>query len=420
LSHDNSVCQFRRAVQVNGATLGTESEDDRMDVDPAVFGTALLAASSADPGDLLDVLRAELRRRTGALDVAMHLIDYRLMSLRPVAVRGAVRLPRPEPVDGSVLGTAFRTQQDTGEAVPAGQLCHIPISVRGQRLGVLTGTFARPSSAADRTVLRSLALAAAHALLEMSAGTDVYETSRRHGSLSVAAEMQWQLLPARAFRTSDYYIAGHLEPALRVAGDAYDFAINDGTLTAVVIDATSTSGAPSGLTTLVVTALRNARRSGLSLAEQASLANDVIWQHTNGQEHASAVLLQIDAERQQARIVDAGSPAIVRVRDGQLEPQAFDSQTPLGMFEGTDYADQPIDLRPGDRVYLITDGALGADLSVADILDLLSTEDHGVEQSPPESIRRLVATLTHGGQEPDDDITLVCLDWLARSGTAWT
>lgn len=385
-----------------------------MSVDAGVFGRALLAASAADPADLLDVLAAELRHRTGALDLAMHLIDYRLMSLRPIDLAGASRVARPQPVDGSPLGAAFRTQRVTREAVPVGQLCHVPISVRGQRLGVLTGTFTEPPATADREVLRPLALAAAHALLEMSAGTDLYETTRRHARLSVAAEMQWQLLPARAFETRDFSIAGHLEPALRVAGDAYDFAVNDRTLTAVVIDATSTGGAPSGLTTLVITALRNARRSGLSLAEQASLASELLWQHSAGQQHAAALLLHLDAADQAASIVDAGSPAVIRRRDGVFEPQSLEPQTPLGMFADTDYTEQPIDLRPGDRVYLLTDGALGPELNIAAVLGLLTAEQHGGHQAPPESIRRLVAALTHGGHEPDDDITLVCLDWHPR------
>jgi hypothetical protein len=383
-----------------------------MDIDPELFGRALLKASTADPGKLLHVLRAELRHLPGALDLDMHLIDYRLSSLRPVEAADRSRLLRPAPVDSTLLGEAFRTQEITYEKVPAGQSWHVPISVRGQRLGVLTGTFAVTPSAAARTALRSLALVAAHAVLEMSAGTDLYEISRRHGSLSVAAEMQWQLLPARAFQTSDFHIAGHLEPALRVSGDAYDFVINDEVLTAVIVDASASSTWPSGLTALVITALRNARRSGLPLAEQASLANDIVFQHSDGRQQASAMLLQVDATAERARVVDAGSPALLRLREGQLEAQTFEAQTPLGMFADTEYAAQPVDLRPGDRAYLLTDGALAGGRPPADIIELLQDGEHD-RQPPSESIRRLVATLTRHGDEIDDDITTVCLDWLS-------
>jgi hypothetical protein len=391
----------------------TFEEQDRAlpGVDPAIFGRALLTASSVNPEDLLDELRSQFAGAHGAIDLALHLIDYRLKSLRPVETHGSPGLLRPESVVDSALGASFRLQRATAQQVPAGHLHHVPVSVRGQRLGVLTGTFPEPPSIADERALRSLALALAHTVLEAGAGTDAYEVDRRHGRMSVAAEMQWQLLPARAYQTSDFYIAGHLEPALRVAGDAFDFAVNARVLTLAVVDATGTSGSPSSLTTLVITALRNARRSGLGLDEQAALAGDVVWQYGGGREHAAALLLQLDGSSGRAVAVDAGSPALARVRAGLIEPQPLDAQTPLGMFEGTRYQEEPVDLRPGDRMYLLTDGAYTEGRDLTHIADLLSSEQHGAGQVPPESIRRLVATLTVDGQEPEDDITVVCVDW---------
>jgi len=77
-----------------------------------------------------------------------------------------------------------------------------------------------------------------------------------------------------------------LPRALPVAGDVFDFAIDDDTLTLAVVDATASRGTgrhgSSGsstplLSTLAVTALRNARRAGLPLGEQAALASDLIY-----------------------------------------------------------------------------------------------------------------------------------------------
>src|SRR5579875_1204096 len=129
-----------------------------MDIDPEVFARTLLAIDSADPADLLDELRRELRQLPDALDLTMHLIDYRLVSLRPVRVRSANRLLRPEPVADSALGAAFCTQQPTHEQAPVGHLWHLPVSVRGQQLGVLTAIFARPPSPEVQAALNSLAL----------------------------------------------------------------------------------------------------------------------------------------------------------------------------------------------------------------------------------------------------------------------
>ena len=380
-------------------------------VDPAVLGRVLLATNSADPTHLITTIREQFLSWPQALDLAVHLIDYRLVSLRPVPLDNRPALLRPEPVGESLVGEVFREQRALRQQVPAGHLLCVPISVRGQRLGVLTATLVREPDEDDLRGLNALALTLAYSLLAAAPGTDVFETSRRHGRMSVAAEMQWQLLPARAYQTAHFYVAGHLEPALRVSGDAFDFAVDDDVLTVAVLDATSTGGAPSLLTTLAITALRNARRSGLPLGEQASLASDVIWQNTQGSEHAATLLLQLDARSGRAVAVDAGSPALVRQRDGSLEPQQLDAQTPLGMFDGTNYAEEAVDLQAGDRAYLLTDGAFGEDRTLADILELLTAEEHGAGHTPPESIRRLTATLTANGQEPENDITVLCLDW---------
>lgn len=389
----------------------SEPQDEPGDIDADVSGRALVAANSSDPHRLLATLREQFLSWPDALDLAVHLIDYRLTSLRPMPLDHFPGLLHPEPVSESLVGQAFREERPVHREAPAGHLLYVPITVRGQRLGVLTGTFARPPADATVRNLRSLAMALAYSILEVGAGTDIFELHRRHGRMSVAAEMQWQLLPARAFQTRRFYVAGHLEPALRVSGDAFDFAVDEEVLTLAVIDATTTGGAPSLLTTLAITALRNARRSGLSLAEQASLASDMLWQHSAGGEYAATLLMQLETDTGRAVVVDAGSPALLRLRDGILEAQTLESQTPLGMFEGTIYTEEVVDLRPGDRTYLLTDGAFTEGRTVQDIIDLLAAEEDGAGHTPPESIRRLTAMLTRDGQEPENDITVVCADW---------
>lgn len=407
----------RRASSPNQTGGGVTSDPNDpndpndFDIDPTALGQALLIADAANPGELVDCLRDQLLHASAAVDLTLHLVDYRLMSLRPIQPHGDPGLRRPESVEDSALGEAFRWQRSTRQQAPVGLLHHVPVSVRGQRLGVLTGAFADAPSESDLRMLRSVARAAAHSLLEAGAGTDAYEIGRRHGSMSVSAELQWQLLPARAYRTSDFYVAGHLEPALRVAGDAFDFVVNDATLTVAVIDATATDAALSLIPTLAITALRNARRAGLSLAEQASLASDMVWQHRGGGEHVAALLLQFDARTGRATAVDAGSPRVLKTRGGRVDLLELEEQTPLGMFGDTTYTPQDLDLSPGDRIYVVTDGAFSDGRTLAQITDLLRVQQQTTTRTAPESIRVLVTELTNDGQDLDDDIAVVCVDW---------
>ena len=61
--------------------------------------------------------------------------------------------------------------------------------------------------------------------------TDRYRLARRRERLSMAAEMQWDLLPGRCVEHRGFTLAGQLEPAYTVAGDNFDWAVNGDRLT---------------------------------------------------------------------------------------------------------------------------------------------------------------------------------------------
>lgn len=167
---------------------------------------------------------------------------------------------------------------------------------------------------------------------------------------------------------------------------------------------------PRCLSTLAVTALRNARRAGLPLHEQAGLTSDMIYAHARGEQHASVLLLHLDAARGTAHAVDAGSGALVRLRDGTVLRKELDRQPPLGLLDDNRYSSQSVDLAGGDRVFVLTDTD-GRNLRRA--LDRLERTAHErPPAAPPEAVRQLVATLLRDRQ-PDDDTTVVCLEWSA-------
>ncbi|MEE3921906.1 hypothetical protein V2I01_37370 [Micromonospora sp. BRA006-A] len=98
----------------------------------------------------------------------------------------------------------------------------------------------------------------------------------------MAAEMQWDLLPGRSVRIGDALLAGQLEPAYTVGGDHFDWSVDGDRLTLTVLNGTGSGLAASMLTAMTVNAMRNARRSGGSLVEQAELASDTIYYQHRG------------------------------------------------------------------------------------------------------------------------------------------
>ena len=52
--------------------------------------------------------------------------------------------------------------------------------------------------------------------------TDRYRQVGRRSRLTMAAELQWELLPGRSLGDERFQVAGQLEPAYAVFGDHFD------------------------------------------------------------------------------------------------------------------------------------------------------------------------------------------------------
>ena len=89
----------------------------------------------------------------------------------------------------------------------------------------------------DRRLIRRLAGLVADILITKGMYTDRFFQARRRQPMSLSAEMQWQLLPPLMMSTPQVAIAGALEPAYNVAGDSFDYALNDDVLHLAMIDA---------------------------------------------------------------------------------------------------------------------------------------------------------------------------------------
>ncbi|MFG2634483.1 PP2C family protein-serine/threonine phosphatase [Streptomyces sp. NPDC048362] len=378
------------------------------------------ALRAAPPHALVATAGRLLAERFGARDVTLLLADYGLTVLQPVT-----RLPYtgdPISAQDGPAGTAFTTQNPVVEvtADPATQLVHLPITVRGDRLGVLT--IRMPDTAVDPgTVLRlgDFATALGHEVVTAGRETDLYLQARRTRRLTLAAEMQWQLLPGRGCARDEYVIGAHLEPAYAIGGDNFDWSTSADHLTLTVTDGMGRGIEASLLTSLAVGALRNARRAGLDLADQACLADQALYSQYGGKVYASTLLLRFDLATGMVRAVDAGSPRLYRQSGTTVERVELDAQMPLGMFEDTLYEEQTFRVRSGDRLVVLSSGvhstrsAAGEEFGEAVLRQILSATRRS---TPHEAARSVVAALIEhvGTEDLVSDAAVVCLDWTGR------
>ena len=374
---------------------------------PAVASDGVAASrralTTAPADQIVERLAETLAKEYGIADLELFLVDYRLAALVPLFAGPPVTRP------GDPAWRSFDHQAE----VSAGRAGYLPVTARGERMGVL-----RVTPAPDHTgELAEIATLLAHELQSAAHGTDRYTIAARTQRLTLAAEMQWGLLPGRSRIRPSFSLAGQLEPAYAVRGDIFDWAELDGRLYLTMLNGMGEGMAAAMLSALATHALRNARRAGLSLADQAALADQAVFAEHRGDAHVAALLLELDTATGVVFAVDAGSPRLLRLRGNEVTDQEFEAQFPLGMFETSEYTPQQFDLVTGDRLFVVSDGvfdAPGATGSYGEA-SLRRFIRRTTSMAPLQAVRSLLGDLRAYLSEADldDDAVAVCLDWIS-------
>ncbi|MFE5768664.1 PP2C family protein-serine/threonine phosphatase [Streptomyces sp. NPDC056485] len=375
----------------------------------------------AAPHELFEKVRDVLTRDHGARSAELLMADYASARLQPVTAQpftaeSVSALDSPE-------GRAFGSQQPHVVDVGDGVVVHLPVSVRGDRQGVLSVGYA--AGAYDPALLGPLtdvAAALGHEILVADRDTDVFLQARRAKRLTLAAEMQWQLLPGRACSRPEYDLGAQLEPAYAIFGDCFDWSASADHLTLTVNNGMGEGIDAALLTSLAVSALRNARRAGLGLEDQAALADQALYGQYQGRLHLPMLLLRFALDTGEVEVIDAGSPRLWRLRGGAVEQVALEAQLPLGMFEDSVYTCQRFRVLPGDRLFFLSDGVYDVMSPAGEPYSrhALSRAVMNTRLLPPSQVPRALLELLaghRGGIEAADDAMVLCLDWHGRAGT---
>ncbi|MDH6566070.1 hypothetical protein M2160_001091 [Streptomyces sp. SAI-117] len=374
------------------------------------LGELLAAAEAAPPGESVDVVARDLQKRLGAERVSFLFVDLIGQRLVRLVAAGADVAEDAEPMAlrGSVYDSVLRNQRQHVQPDGQGGRCVItPVSNRGDCLGVLEVTL----QSADETVLRQVrdaAHALAYIIVTDGRFTDLYHLGRRTTETSLAAEIQHQLLPsAPCCEAAQFTLAAGLVPADDIGGDTYDYALDRDTLHVSITDAMGHDTNSALLATLLVGALRRSRRSGCDALKQADHAHQALLTQSRGL--ATGQLLCVHLETGLCELVNAGHPWPLRLREGTVEEVRLAVNLPFGVVAPGSYRLQELQLHPGDRLILLTDGMLERGAATADLTSVI--RDTGALH-PREAVRALTGAVLeacHGSLR--DDATVLVLDW---------
>jgi len=242
--------------------------------------------------------------------------------------------------------------------------------------------------------------------------------------LEFARTIQDAALPKNFdFHRCDFEIYAIMDPAREVGGDFYDFFFVDPNRIALVIADVSGKGIPAALFMMrAKTAVRTLAEGGGTPADVLARANSMLCEGNDAEMFVTVWLGIVDLQTGRVVCANAGHeyPALMRAGGGY---ELFKDKHGLALaaMDGMKYREYELQLEPGDRIFVYTDGVPEAINS--------STEQYGTDRMirvlSASGSRTLRDTLTAvqedlaafvGAEDQFDDITMLNFTYFGPEG----
>ena len=385
-------------------------------MDSLNYGAALRSSRESNPASIPQVLTTAAAG-LGATDVTLYLVDYSQTTLEPLHDDSPhVDLPSSEDVATTMPGRAFRDQRvitaERGDDVRV----WVPVIEGSNKTGVLAltlTTFDEHISLA----CEDLGMLAGYLLAALARYTVVYNLHRRRKHMSLAASMQWDLLPPLAMTTHQVSVAGIIEPAYDVGGDCFDYAVNGNTFDFAIIDALGHGVASSMIASLAIGSYRHDRRQGSPLTTIHTNLDRLIRSQLPSVSFATGLLGRLALDTGTLTWTNAGHPLPLLIRGGSVVKVLQCRPTPPWGVAATPPEIATEMLEPGDHVLAYTDGVTeartptGDELGAERFIDMVNNCASDLLR-PQAVLQTLVnGVRMHLGSEPRDDATIMLMSW---------
>ena len=235
--------------------------------------------------------------------------------------------------------------------------------------------------------------------------------------LDIATRVQLSLLPHRSEKSKTLEIVGGMWPAKEVGGDFFDYFRIDANHIGIAIADVSGKGVPAALFAVMSrTSLRgmaaHVRSPGMILEN----INNFLENHNDENLFITFFYGILNETTGKFTYANGGHNAPILVDEDGVNPLELTAGMVLGMFDEIEFEETSIDLKPGSRLVLFTDGipeafnieneAYGDDR----LLDVLASLPN---RGPGDDVKKIVESVnTFVGNAPQfDDITCVIIHY---------
>jgi sigma-B regulation protein RsbU (phosphoserine phosphatase) len=293
----------------------------------------------------------------------------------------------------------------------------VPLIYKNKVIGVLDlehtrrGFFTEEHQRTMTTLAAQIAIAIENARLY----EEIERQERRlERDLSLARELQMQLLPQSNPKLEHLDVAAKFVPARAIGGDLYDFIPYSMRRLGIAIGDVSGKGAPAAIYAALASGiLRSHAPIEPSPAEMLSAVNLSLAERRVEGQFVSIIYAVWDDAHRTLTVANSGLPRPLYVRGEKIEPIDVIG-LPLGLFDEADYDEFEFKMKPGEMFVFFSDGILDARNRKGDMFGRWRV-DKVIAECPSRSAADVVdalfkAVAEHAaGVETFDDQTVVAI-----------
>jgi sigma-B regulation protein RsbU (phosphoserine phosphatase) len=261
----------------------------------------------------------------------------------------------------------------------------------------------RDISGVSNDILHAIAREAA-SLIENARLVQAEEAGRRYQQeLSIAASIQQRLMAVTIPEVPFAKLEGRNLSCKEIGGDFFDAVMTADGLTVVLADVSGKGVSAALLASTLQGMIYSQLTAGMPLTEIVAAVNRFFTHKHIGEKYATVIIARI-RDNGELEYVNCGHILPLVVSNGQVQRPSH-GNLPVGLLPDAKYESDHCQLKPGDRLILVTDGVTEAENARGDFF-----EDSRLELAAKTgTLEQIFAAISDfcGGTPLNDDCTVV-------------